>query len=103
MKRIDWYGTEHNYIHLKFGRAKKCYNFTNEFVAEWPDFAREYQAYFMDEKSKFENPFQIVAYVYKHKIPVSFYYNFTDTPAKNEKEIMAYLVNENSFVSDLTK
>lgn len=102
-KEIDYYGDDINCIHLKFGHARKWFNFTNDFIAKYPDFTREYRNHFEGNKSKFENPFQIVAYVYKHKIPVSFYYNFTDTPAKNEKEIMAYLVCENSFVSDLTK
>ena len=55
------------------------------------------------KEAKFKYPFAVVAYVYEHKIPVHFYYNFTDTPAKNEKEIMAYLVSENSYVGDLTK
>ena len=100
-KEIDYYGDQDNYIHLKFGRAQKMYFFTNDFLEKYPDFAREYKNYFEDRESKFENPFQIVAYVYKNKIPVHFYYNFTDTPAKNEKEIMAYLVNENSYVGNL--
>lgn len=100
-KVIDYYGNEDNYIHLKFGRAQKMYNFTDDFIKSYSKFAKEYSKYFLGKKSKFENPFQIVAYVYKHKIPVSFYYNYTDTPAKNEKEIMAYLVEENSYVEGL--
>lgn len=100
-KDIDWYGTEHNYIHLKFGDARKMYNFTPAFKEKYPDFAREYENYWNGNGSKFRTPFSIVAYVYAHKLPVSFYYNFTDTPAKSKKEIMDYLVKENSYVGDL--
>jgi hypothetical protein len=65
-------------------------------------FAREYQNYFeLKAEAQFKNPFQVVSYAYANKIPVHFYYNFTDTPAKSEKEIMAYLTNENSYVGDL--
>ena len=99
-KEIDYYGGKDNYIHLKFGDCRKNYNFTSDFIAEYPDFAREYASYF-NGSGKFKNPFQIVAYVYKNKIPVHFYYNFTDTPAKNEKEIMAYLTRENAFIGEL--
>ena len=99
---IDFYGYNDNYIHLKFGDARKMYNFTDDFKAKYPDFAREYANYWEGKTSKFRGPIPIVAYVYKHKIPVHFYYNFTDTPAKNKREIMAYLVNENSYVPDLS-
>ena|SRR3990167_7996450 len=100
---IDFYGDKDNYIHLKFGDVRKHYYFTPEFVKEFPDFEREFSNYYKMEESKFKSPFAVVAYVYKNKIPVSFYYNFSDTPAKSQKEIMEYLVNENSYVGDLTK
>jgi hypothetical protein len=96
--QIDYYGNKDNYIHLKFGDVRKNYNFTKDFIEKYPDFTREYTSYFEMKKSKFKSPFAVVSYVYKHKIPVHFYYNFTDTPAKNEKEIMDYLVDENSYV-----
>lgn len=100
-KQIDYYGDQDNYIHLKFGDVRKCYNFTTEFKKEYPEFVREYTNYFKQEKSKFKSPFAIVEYVYKNKIPLHFYFNFTDTPAKNKKQIIDYLVNENSFTPDL--
>lgn len=100
-KQIDYYGDQDNYIHLKFGDTRKMYNFTKEFIAEYPLFAREYTRYFEDKSAYFKSPFQIVEYVYKNKIPVHFYYNFTDTPAKNKEEIINYLVSENSYVPDL--
>lgn len=101
-KEIDYYGDEVNYIHLKFGDARKMYNFTPDFLKEYPLFAREYASYYeRGNVSQFKNPFQIVAYVYKNKIPVHFYYNFSDTPAKNEKEIMKYLTDENSYIGEL--
>jgi hypothetical protein len=101
-KEIDYYGNEADYIHLKFGDTRKYYHFTNEFIKEYPLFAREYSSYFDDKtKSQFKNPFQIVHYAYKNEIPVHFYYNFTDTPAVSEEEIMEYLVAENSYLPDL--
>jgi hypothetical protein len=100
-KEIDYYGQEDNYIHLKFGDTRKMYNFTESFINDYPDFAREYARYYSMEKSKFRSPFQIVAYAYDHNIPVHFYYNYTDTPAKSREEIVEYLVNENSYIGDL--
>ncbi len=102
-KQIDYYGTEDNYIHLKFGDARKMYHFTPDFIEKYPVFSREYQNYWTGIKSAFKNPFQIVAYVYRENIPVHFYYNFTDTPAKSETEIMDYLLSENSYIGDLTQ
>lgn len=102
-KEIDYYGDKDNYIHLKFGDVRKNYNFTKEFIAEYLDFVREFARYFKQSESKFRSPFAVVHYVYKNNIPVHFYYNFTDTPAKYKEEIMEYLVKENSYVGDLTK
>lgn len=101
MKKIDYYGEEDNYIHLKFGDVKKMYFFTKEFIEAYPSFVREYGNYFSNKKSVFRTPFAIVEYVYENKLPVKFYYNFTDTPAKDKKEIMDYLVAENSYVPEL--
>ena len=56
-KNIDWYGNEANYIHLKFGNARKNYNFTADFIGKYPNFAREYANYFENRESKFGNPF----------------------------------------------
>lgn len=102
---IDWYGEKDNYIHLKFGDARKMYNFTPEFIEKYPVFAEAYKNYWDGKKEEkdfkklvFKNPFQIVHYVFEKQIPVHFYYNYTDTPAKDEKEIMDYLVGENSYV-----
>lgn len=104
--KINYYGDKDSYIHLKFGDARKMYNFTKEFIEKYPLFAREYQKYFEGSSEKdynraFNSPFGVVEYVYKNKIPVNFYYNFTDTPAKNKAEIIDYLVSENSYVPEL--
>jgi len=98
-KEIDFYGDKDNYIHLKFGDTRKKYNFTKEFIKKYQSFVREYQNYFNWENSVFENPLQIVSYVYAKKLPLKFYYNFTDTPAKSLNEIMDYLVRENTWNS----
>lgn len=96
-KEIDFYGDKDNYIHLKFGDTRKKYNFTKEFIEKYPSFTREYQNYFNCENSVFKNPFQIVSYVYAKKIPLKFYYNFTDKPANGLNKIMDYLVRENTW------
>jgi hypothetical protein len=102
IKQIDYYGTDDNYIHLKFGDARKMYNFTSNFREQYPIFTKEYIKYWNDDKTcQFKNPFQIVGYAYREGIPVHFYYNFTDTPAKNEEEIMEYLARELSYIGDL--
>lgn len=99
MTEIDYYGEKDNYIHLKFGDARKMYNFTKSFREEYPKFATEYSKYWEGTDSAFRSPFAIVEYVYEKNIPVHFYYNFTDTPAKDKKEIIDYLVGENSYSS----
>jgi hypothetical protein len=101
-KEIDYYGDKDNYIHLKFGDARKMYHFTDEFIAEYPEFAREYSKYWNLEQSKFKNAFGVVGYVFEHKLPVHFYFNFTDTPATSKEEILDYLVHENSYAVDLS-
>lgn len=102
MTNIDYYGQEADYIHLKFGDARKMYFFTDDFRSKYPIFVREYAKYFDDKStSQFKNPFQIVNYVFENEIPVHFYYNFTDTPATDQKEIIEYLVGENSYIGEL--
>jgi hypothetical protein len=100
MQKIDYYGKNDNYIHLKFGDVRKMYNFTSEFIKKYPSFTKEYASYFSHEKSAFQNPFQIVSYVYKKRIPVNFYYNFTDTPAKGMEDILNYLLRESTYFDD---
>jgi hypothetical protein len=105
-RKINYYGTRDNYIHLKFGDCRKAYHFTKKFVKEHLDFAKRYQHYFENgwggrgtgQFDDFRSPFEVVAYAFKKSIPVHFYYNFTDTPATDYNEIIAYLVKENTFV-----
>ena len=98
-KQIDYYGDTDNYIHLKWGDCVKAYNFTDDFTEKYPLFASEYRKYWEGGiHRQFKNPFQIVNYVYENNIPIHFYYNFTDMPAKSQKEIIKYLL-ENSKIS----
>ena len=106
-RKIDYYGETDNYIHLKFGDCRKCYNFTKKFIKEHSDFAKQYQNYFENGSryrsggfDGFSSPFAVVAYAFKKKIPVHFYYNFTDKPAKDYNEIIEYLVSENTYVPE---
>jgi hypothetical protein len=95
MKKINYYGSEDNYIHLKWGDCVKAYNFTDAFRKKYPQFVKAYEMYWDDDRSAFKNPFQVITYAYNNKIPVHFYYNFTDTPAESREEIIAYLLREN--------
>lgn len=104
---IDYYGETDNYIHLKFGDCRKAYNFTKKFIKEHSDFAKQYQNYFQNGSryrsgsfDGFSSPFAVVAYAFKKQIPVHFYYNFTDKPAKDYNEIIEYLVSENTYVPE---
>ena len=94
--QIDYYGDKDNYIHLKFGDCAKMYNFTSELREKYPDFVKAYEMYYDGKRNVFHNPFQVVSYVFNNKIPVNFYYNFTDEPAKDREEIITYLLHENN-------
>jgi hypothetical protein len=94
---INWYGDTDNYIHLKFGDCVKAYNFTEDFKGKYPQFVKAYEMYWNGKRTAFKNPFQVVSYAFNNKLPVHFYYNFTDTPAKSEQEITSYLLRENDI------
>jgi hypothetical protein len=99
-QEIDYYGDKDNYIHLKFGEIRKMYNFTKEFQEKYPIFVEHYKKYWNFKNTSygdFKNAFQVVSYIYNNKIPVNLYYNFTDTPVKNRKEVIAYLLRENNI------
>lgn len=106
-KEIDYYGTDDNYIHLKWGDCVKMYNFTDEFRAEYPEFTERYTHYWENGGSKqasfdnkgFKNAFEVIAYIYKKDIPVHLYFNFTDEPVVGGyDEVIAYLVRENTYI-----
>lgn len=91
---INFYWTDENYIHFKFWDLRKSYNFTKEFCGKYPVFAEEFWKYFDYEESIFKNPREIVLYVYYYKIPVYFYFNYTDTPCYNKQDAIRYLTRE---------
>jgi hypothetical protein len=93
---IDYYGEKDNYIHLKFGRAQKRYNFTEEFMTQYPEFTAMFTNYFMKDDVTLEDTKGIINHAYDNNIPVHFYYNFTDTPATSREEIISYLDRENN-------
>ncbi len=91
--KIDYYGNSDNYIHLKFGDARKMYNFTDSFIKEYPRFAEEYERYWNKEESLFNNAYSIIKYVQDFKIPVNLYFNFTDKPATTKQAIKWWIEN----------
>lgn len=100
MKEIDYYGTDADYIHLKFGRMRKMYNFTNEFREKYPNFCEEYSKYFNNDPTcRFKSPLEIAQYVDMYDIPVHFYFNYTDTPVKDMIEVYEYFIREYTGIS----
>lgn len=95
MGNINYYGSEDNYIHLKFGDCVKAYNFTDTFIAQYPVFAKAYMGYWEGKRSTFKNALQVISYIYNNNIPVYLYFNFTDTPVKDKEEAVEYFVREN--------
>lgn len=92
---IDYYGTDADYIHLKWGDMRKAFNFTEEFKNKHPNFYKEYRKYWNDDPTcKFHTPLQIAQYVDMFNIPVRFYFNFTDTPVHNMTEMYEYFIRE---------
>ena len=91
---IDFYWYDENYIHFKFWDLRKRYNFTKEFYDKYPVFSEEFWKYFDWEESVFTNPREIVLYVYNYKIPVYFYFNYTDEPCYNKQDAIRYLTRE---------
>lgn len=93
----DFYGTDLDYIHLKFGRMQKCYNFTDKFRESHPNFCAEYEKYWNGEDGLFKTPLDIAQYVDVCNVPVRFYYNYTDTPSKDITDVYEYILREFSF------
>lgn len=89
---------EESIIHLKFGDMRKSYSFTDEFWDKYEFFSTEFAKYWEGEDSYFKNPYQILDYVEKHNIPVTFYFNFTDEYAKSYDEIREYLNDQGRYI-----
>lgn len=91
----DFYGEDLDYIHIKFGQMRKCYNFTNKFMEQYPNFVAEYEKYWEgDDSCKFNTPMDIAVYVDTFNVPVRFYFNYTDTPVKDITEVYKYFIDE---------
>lgn len=99
-KKIDYYGTKYNYIHLKFGNAFKMWNFTEDFIKKYPGFHAEYLRYATGEYSRFKNAYSVIKYIIDYKIPVNLYFNFTDEPATPKKALKWWFDN-NTIKEDL--
>lgn len=91
---IDAYGDTENVIHLKFGEARKGYNFTDEFTKQHPKFVREYTHYFNGEKSLFRDPLSILNYIETFNLPVKLYSNYVDQEFENVAAAKEWVVNE---------
>lgn len=101
MMTINYYGDKDNYIHLKFGHARKCYNFTPEFIEKYPKFTEKYQDYWNDETtedtdSAFLNAYDVVYGAEQEGLPAEFFYfNYTDEPAESYQQIYNWIEENN--------
>ena len=80
---IDYYWDDANYIHLKFWHMWKMYNFTEEFIKDYPKFFEDYKHYFHNDGEwprKEWDEIQICEYIRDNNIPVHLYNNFEDEP-----------------------
>lgn len=91
---IDAYGDTMSVIHFKFGDARKHYFFTKELQAEYPKFCKEYEKYFMNEKSLFSDPLSLVNYIEFYKIPVRLYSNMYDEEFADIDACKEWIYNE---------
>lgn len=95
MNEEDFYGDDLDYIHIKFGRMQKAYNFTDKLMESHPNFCNEYIKYWNNAKdAKFKTPLQIARYVDVYNVPVRFYFNYTDTPVTDITEVYEYFIRE---------
>lgn len=91
---INYYGTDIDVIHLKFGHARKLYHFTAEFERAYPKFCEEYRKYWDgDSMSKFTNAYTIIKYIADFNIPVHLYFNYTDEPTDTKGALEWWLAN----------
>lgn len=80
---IDYYWDDANYIHLKFWHMWKMYNFTDDFIKDYPDFYENYRHYFnWDKEWRWHewDEIKICEYIRDNDIPVHLYNNFEDVP-----------------------
>ena len=101
-KEIDYYGTEIDVIHLKFGNARKQYNFTKDFEIKYPKFCEEYVKYWNNNNDwkLFSNAYQIIKYIQDYEIPVTLYFNSTDEVATVDGAL-AWWFENNTIGKDL--
>lgn len=98
---INYYGENDNYIHLKFGHARKCYNFTEDFIKLHKDFVEKYLAYWNGEETEdldnaFLNARDVVYGAEKEDLPPEFFYfNYTDESAESYREIYNWIGENN--------
>jgi len=94
--KLDYYGTDINVIHFKFGNAWKGYNFTPAFEKKHPRFCEEYRKYFEGKGDLFKDPLTIVNYIDTYKLPVHLYSNYVDEEFANANEAKKWICNEYS-------
>lgn len=95
----DPYGTEVSYIHAKFGDVRKCYNFTDECRARFPEFVAAYDAYWTDRTSgPFKSADDVVDYLIAHPdagAEIKPYFNYVDEWCDGWDGMKQYLTEQN--------
>jgi len=95
---INYYGDDIDVIHLKFGEARKRYNFTDTFKEKYSVFCEEYLLYWDGTPERFKNAYTILKYIKDYDIPVHLYFNFTDTPCTVD-EALEWWFDNNTAVT----
>lgn len=92
------YGSEISYIHAKFGRLKKAYNFTDDCRKRFPEFVAEYEKYWnSDTTGMFQTALDVANYLIAHPEAgeaIRPYFNFIDEWAYDWQAIKVYLEQE---------
>lgn len=101
----DPYGEDVSYIHAKFGRVTKRWNFTPECEKKFPEFVSEYQKHFNgDATGMFKTAMDVVDYLIAHPDAgkeIRPYYNFIDEWADGWESVKHYLEGELAAVAKL--
>lgn len=95
MQKNLFYSDKLDYIHLKFGEARKLYNFTDDFEKKYPVFCAEYKKYYIasNEYTRFRNAYVLINYIEDYDIPVRLYLNFSDEEVTTKEALNWWFQN----------
>ena len=101
--KIDYYGNSDNYIHLKFGDVRKTTISIKILLKNIPNLRESLQDTLIIASQSLKLRLQLFHMLIKIRYPCISIIISQIRQQKSEEEIMAYLVNEASYIRDLTK